>query len=87
MGWVQALMRNQKAEHGTEPYPPILPTKHDKAKSCDRPCCEACLLGKQHRRTPGSVSIKAKPKMEMAICRDNLKPDECVSLDQFESSA
>ena len=48
MGWVQTLIRNRKAEHGTKAYPPILPTKHDKAKSCDKPCCEACLLGKQH---------------------------------------
>jgi len=87
MGWVQTLIRNRKAEHGTKAYPPILPTKHDKTKSCDKPCCEACLLGKQHRRTPGSVTVKAKPEMEMAICRDNLMPGDCISLDQFESSA
>jgi len=87
MGWVQTLMQNRKAEHGTEAYPPILPTKHDKAKSCDKPCCEACLLGKQHQLTPGSVTVKAKPEMEMAIRRDNLMPGDCISLDQFESSA
>jgi len=87
MGWVWTLMRNHKAEHGTEAQPPIPPAKHDKAESCDKPCCEACHLGKQHRRTPGSVTVKAKPEMEMAICQDNLMPGDCISLDQFESSA
>jgi len=87
MGWVQTLMRNRKAEHGTKAYPPILPPKHNKAKLCDKPCCEACLLGKQHQRTPGSVTVKAKPEMEMAIHWDNFMPGDCISLDQFESSA
>ena len=85
-GWVQTLMRNRKAEQGTEAYPPVIPTVHDKAKSCDKPCCEACLLGKQHRRTPGSVTVKAKPEREMAIRRNDLKPGDCISLDQYESS-
>jgi len=87
MGWVQTLMHNCKAAHGTKAYSPILPTKHDKAKSCDKPCCEVCLLGKQHQQTPGSVTVKAKPEKEMAIRQDNLIPGDCISLNQFESSA
>ena len=79
-------MRKQKGEQGTESYPPILPTSHNKAKSCDKPLCEACPLGKQHRRTPNSVTVRANPEMEMAICREALKPGDCISLDQFESS-
>ena len=86
LGWIQSLMRKQKGEQGTESYPPIIPTSHDKARSCDKPLCEACLLGKQQRRTPGSVVVKAKPEMEMAIRRNALKPGDCISLDQFESS-
>jgi len=80
-------MHNCKAAHGTKAYSPILPTKHDKAKSCDKPCCEVCLLGKQHQQTPGSVTVKAKPEKEMAIRQDNLIPGDCISLNQFESSA
>ena len=86
LGWVQALMRKRKGELGADPFPPVLPTVHDKAKSCDKPLCEACLLGKQHRRTPGSVTVKAKPEMEMAIRREALHPGDCLSLDQYESA-
>jgi len=86
LGWIQSLMRKQKGEQGTESYPPIIPTSHDKSRSCDKPLCEACLLGKQQRRTPGSVVVKAKPEMEMAIRWNALKPGDCISLDQFESS-
>ena len=86
IGWVQALMRKRKGEDGTEALPPIIPTAHEKAKSCDRPLCEACLLGKQHRRTPGVVTVKPKSEMEMAIRREHLHPGDCVSLDQYESS-
>jgi hypothetical protein len=85
-GWVQSLMRHRKAEHGMEAYPPILPTSNDKAKSCDKPLCEACLLGKQHRRTAGSSTIRPKPEREAAIRRENLSPGECISLDQYEST-
>ena len=86
MGWVQSLMRKGKEEFGTEARPPILSTIHEKARSCDTPLCEACLLGKQHRRTPGSTVTKAKPEMEMAICRSHLNPGDCISLDQYEST-
>ena len=31
--------------------------------------------------------VKAKPEREMAIQRNDLKPGDCISLDQYESSA
>ena len=76
---VQNLMR--------EPQDPlkrkILEPQQQSASSCDRPLCTACQLSKQGRQTPDS-SFALPPAMD--IRQGDLKPGECVSIDQYESS-
>ena len=84
--WVQDLMRVQKTEVGSEGEPPLIPTKNTTTSRCDPPKCSACIYAKQHRRTPGTQKIVTKPETEMAIRRDNMKPGECVSGDQYYSA-
>ena len=40
-------------------------------------------MGKQHRRTPGSSAVHAKPEMEMILRRDDLRPGDRISIDQY----
>ena len=84
--WVQTLMATPKSEVGDKPPAPIIPTKTNKASSCVHPVCPACQLAKQHRRTPGHVQHIQDPDREMAIRRENLRPGECTSLDQYVSA-
>lgn len=82
--WTQSLMQTKnKVEVGEKADPPWLRVKFKGATRCPHPKCAACQLGKQHRRTPGSVSTHAKPEREMAIRRGNLAPGDCVSIDQY----
>jgi hypothetical protein len=49
------------------------------------PFCAACLLSKIKRKTsPGNVG--GKPPREMQIRSGDLRPGECVSMDQYVSS-
>ena len=82
-GWIQDLMRTRKNAVGETADPPLIPTRVSGTPTCQPPCCAACQLGKQHRRTPRSVRIQAIPENEMAIRRDHLNPGDCVSIDQY----
>ena len=83
--WVQTLMCKPKdAEPGEHP---VIPTRTTGVHHHDPPKCAACQLAKQHKRSPGSQRIQAKPEREMAIRRDNLSPGACISVDQFTSYA
>jgi len=67
LGWIQDLMYVQKGNHGEQSAPPLIPSKHSASKRCDMEGvkCPSCLLAKQHRRSPGSSTTKAKPSREM----------------------
>ena len=60
-------------------------SQQKKASSCEKPLCAACQLGKNHRRTPHDPKTSKNPidKVHKLI---NLKPGECVSMDQYISS-
>jgi hypothetical protein len=85
--WLQTLMATPKDAYGERPPAPIIPTKTSRVSSCVHPVCPACQLGKQHRRTPpGHIRHQADPDREMAIRRDDLRPGDCVSIDQYVSA-
>jgi hypothetical protein len=48
--------------------------------SCDAPLCKACIHGKQHRRPISSASPGP-------LDNNHLKPGDCVSCDQLESTS
>lgn len=84
--WLQKLMRKgQPLEIGAPPLPTTIPIKEKGTERCKLPQCPACILGKQHRRTPDTTVIHNKPEMEMAIRRGKLQPGEEVSIDQYYS--
>jgi hypothetical protein len=82
---IQDLMRGKKNNYGDYKDPPIIETK-TAASRCEPPKCPACQLSKQHRRSPGSQHVRARPEHEMAIRRENMIPGECFSVDQFTST-
>ena len=84
--WVQTLMATPKSEVGEKSPAPIIPTKTYRVSSCVHPVCPACQLAKQHRRTPGHVQHQVDPDREMAIRREDLKPGDCTSMDQYVSA-
>jgi hypothetical protein len=60
-------------------------TRLSGAGKCRPPTCSACLLAKMTRKG-ADVSHEVKdPKKEMSLKRDDLKPGDCVSIDQYES--
>ena len=84
-GWIQSLMRKRKDAVGNDSVPPVIPTKCASAHKCDQPKCPACLLGKMHRLSPKTSVTKQLPESEMAIRQNDLKPGDCVSIDQMVS--
>ena len=84
--WIQDLMRVRKGNVGDYGLEPVIPVKIDATTSCKPPKCSACIFARQHRRTPGTQTIKTKPEAEMAIRRDAMKPGDCVSGDQYQCS-
>ena len=53
---------------------------------CELPRCEACQCAKARRRPTGATRIKTKPETTETIRAEDLKPGDCVSVDQYESS-
>jgi alpha-ketoglutarate-dependent taurine dioxygenase len=84
--WVQDLMHQHKHNVGEPLEQPLLPTPKNKTSTCDAPKCAACQLVKQHRIGVGDTTTSKKPGLEMAICRDDLQPGDCISTDQFTSA-
>jgi hypothetical protein len=83
--WIQDLMRPRKQNVGDTAQPAVISTKTTGAANCVHPKCPACQLAKQHRRPTGSQKKQDRPESEMAIRRNNLKPGECISIDQYIS--
>ena len=84
--WIQDLMHPGKTNVGDDSTTPFITTKQTSTSRCPHPKCEACLFAKQHRRTSDSQKVVNKPDREMAIRRNNLKPGDLVSGDQWISS-
>ena len=83
LGWVQTLMLKPKHEINSSAGPSVLRARDKATPRCPRPKCAACQLGKQFRTTPNSVTVHANPDREMAIKRGDIKPGDCVSMDQY----
>ena len=80
--WIQTLCHDPKSTHRCL----VLEMHHNKMSSCVLPKCAACVLGKQTRCMPGTNSGALVKGKEMKLCHEHLKPGDCVSLDQYESS-
>ena len=80
--WIQTLCRHSNPDSKRC----VLPTKFNKTSSCPAPKCAACMLGKQARRTP-TISIGHQlPNKDLLLKTNHLRPGDCVSLDQYQSS-
>jgi hypothetical protein len=79
--WIQELMKNTAASTGDRDDP-VLPTKH-RAAYCERTQCAACLMGKQHVRTPESTTTHVNKDMENAISKSVDRSDDTFSMDQI----
>jgi len=84
-GWLQSLMRPSKPVIG-ERLESIIPIKQPKTASCSKvDPCQACAMSKQSFQSPKRGRRVVILAREMAIGSDDLKPGDCVSIDQFVS--
>ena len=89
--WLQTLMSspsgNPKLDDGTLNKPNIISTKHPATKTCQAPMCAACALARMTRRNP-DIRPSSTPLQEhkMKLKTNDLKPGDCVLLDQYEST-
>ncbi len=85
-GWLQSLMRPSKPIIGERLDSAIIPIKQPKTASCPKvDPCEACAMSKQSFQTPKRGRRVVISAREMAIKSNDLKPGDCVSIDQFIS--
>ena len=61
----------------------VIPVRTNDPHKCDTVGCPACQLSKQHRRTPKTARTHALKEHEMSIRKNDLKPGERVSIDQY----
>jgi hypothetical protein len=66
--------------------PPIIATKHNGTRSCKPPLCVACCLAKASTQGSDIYSTIPNPKKVNALVRDDIKPGDRVSLDQYVPS-
>jgi hypothetical protein len=66
--------------------PPIITTKHPGTRSCKPPLCAACCLDKALTQGSDTYRTIPNPKKIHSLVRDDLKPGDRVSLDQYVSS-
>jgi hypothetical protein len=90
--WVQSLMiprtpRYRRHRDGDGLLRKVIATKHNSTRTCDTASllCTACKLARANRR-PDGVTRTVVRAHEMAVRRGDLRPGDCVSLDQYESS-
>jgi hypothetical protein len=77
---LQALMREADGQ------PPIIATKHAGTRSCKPPLCDACCLAKASTQGSDTYKTNPNPKKIHSLVREDLKPGDRVSLDQYVSS-
>ena len=58
----------------------IVPTTH----SCAHPMCAACQLARLHRQGSGTSTEHQHLDKFMSLKRDDLRPGQAVSLDQYQ---
>jgi hypothetical protein len=58
--------------------------KHPHASSCQPPMCTSCEIARAKRCSPHATS--SKHNRELILRKNDLKPGNCVSIDQYESS-
>jgi hypothetical protein len=68
-------------EYGGQP--PIIATKHAGTRSCKPPLCAACCLAKASNQGSDTYRTIPNPKKIHSLVRDDLKPGDRVSLDQY----
>ena len=61
--------------------PTVISSKHKGTSMCSVPFCAACILGKMER-VPNSSTI-TRGKITGKLCRDDLLPGDCISMDQY----
>jgi hypothetical protein len=77
---LQALMRESDGQ------PPIIATTHAGTRSCKPPLCAACCLAKASTQGSDTYKTIPNPNKIHSLVRDDLKPGDRVSLDQYVSS-
>jgi len=83
---IQELMREQTMEepNGTKSIlPPIICPRHPSATSCPVPACTSCILARAKKRATGTKKQKAVKEKDGILSRDQYKPGDLVSADQF----
>ena len=65
---------------------PCLLAKDSAQLRCKAPLCEACEIARARRRQTGATTTTANPDVLDGIRAEDLKPGDCVSVDQYESS-
>jgi hypothetical protein len=81
--WIQKLARKPRDKVSGKL---ILDPKHPTMTSCMPPLCAACQPTRQKwRRAPGEVRM-ADPNRDALLRQGDLKPGDCVSLDQYMSA-
>ena len=84
MHWIQSLAAKPRSDDMPHNRP-ILPTRAgSRMSSCERPLCTACQLAKQSRRTRAGAKQKTGDQ-GAAIRANDLRPGDCVSIDQYQS--
>ena len=65
---------------------PCLLAKDSAQMKCAIPLCEACEIARARKRPTGTSIKQAVPETVDSIRAEDLKPGDCVSMDQYESS-
>ena len=65
---------------------PCLLAKDSAQLRCAAPMCEACELARAQRRPTRATKTTPRPEVIDSIRAEDLKPGDCVSVDQYESS-
>ena len=65
---------------------PCLLAKDSAQLRCATPMCEACELARARRRPTGATKTTPRPEVIDSIRAGDLKPGNCISVDQYESS-
>ena len=53
---------------------------------CSPPLCKACEVARARKRPTGATKVTPNPETVDRICAEDLKPGDCVSVDQYKSS-
>lgn len=63
--------------------PVVFQTNRAKTHRCEVPKCQACLYAKMGKRSAGASRVEPRADKVLALSRDNMRPGDAVSMDQF----